>query len=1118
MNETAARRLAELLGLNEEQFRAAADCEHDVLVSAGAGTGKTRVLVARYVFLLLLGGYRPAQIATITFTNKAAREMRERIGGALVALGEEFPTAAAALAELDLAPIQTIHAFCLRLIREEPLSGGVVPGSDVLEEGAAKILLGAACEDALATALNRLPAMEGLDELLSCFGRRRLLNLLAEVHEAARVKGIDLAAVGAEEAGENPAQVGEELLRFWDALTGLPAEELPAGTKKALALLVRRKDDLAALVRRGEEDPLFLKELESLLGSLRAPACRGLVEEGKLLLGRLRRSLAMAKAARIGPVFCALLRLAGEAYEAEKRRRGAVDFADLEIFARKLLKQEDVRHRLRARYPVLLIDEFQDTNPLQWAIVEAFWQGPDGARLFVVGDVKQSIYRFRGAAVHLMHELRRELEAGGGHVYTLQENYRCLPPLASFVNHVAGRLLGEEMVYEPLLPRRNAPEAGPRVEVLLVPGEELDRESEAALIVERIFRLCGGEEKIVVDGAEPRPPRPGEMALLFRAATDIDLYEKALHRAGIPTRNLVGKGLFSSSEVADLLALLAVVEKATDGVALAAALRSPLFGVSDAGLYLLARENGLVHGFFTVDPLPAELGEDAPRLAKAREIIGRLRQKKHLLRLDDLLAEAMTATEARSLQAVFPDYRQRLANLERLLELARDYARLGRGEIGEFLAYIKAMERLEVGEGEAPTAGGEEAVTLLTVHRAKGLEFPVVFLPDLGRTLNPRGAAVLVAEDGRLGFRFGAKNDGLATPLWDELDGRAAREEEAEAKRLLYVAMTRARDYLILVGSGTSRGGNWLSWLKETVPLPAESARIVYPGGEAVVRFCVPGTLPALSRSPLAGRYPAVRKGESLGVLPGSTPGGPPGFRPRPEMPVVTVSGWLAFRSCPRRFYLRYLLQVPEWRPNPAEEEPEIKGALLGIIVHARAAAMARAGDGETHVGSEEVTNLLANYRRSESFVALATARRVFTEYGLALTFPSGVISGIADLVWLDKEGRPCLADLKTHRLGDRPEEWLLTLHALQVRGYALALRRLFGRPVARVRLEYLRPGYGVEVPCEDASLDELEGELGEFLRFLAGSPGFGAFVARPRIPCRWCGYHGISCGAEEGE
>ncbi|MGQ9778621.1 MAG: UvrD-helicase domain-containing protein [Bacillota bacterium] len=1112
----SARMLAELLGLNEEQFRAASDCDHDVLVSAGAGTGKTRVLTARYLFLLLLYGYRPAQIAAITFTNKAALEMRERIRRTLISLGEAFPAAAAAVAELDLAPIQTIHAFCLRLGREEPLAGGVVPGTTVLEEGAAKILLRAACEDALAEALSRLPATAGLDELLRSFGRRRLLDLLGEVYEASRVQGLDVAAVWTEEAAESPVRVGEDLLRFWDTLATLPADELPAGTRKALATLRRLKDDLADFVRRGEEEPLFLKELEGLLGSLRAAACRSLAEEGKLLLGRFRRSLAVAKAARIGPAFGQLLRAVGEAYEAEKRRRGAVDFADLELFAKKLLAQEEVRRRLRARYPVLLIDEFQDTNPLQWAIVEAFWRGPDGARLFVVGDAKQSIYRFRGAEVRLMKMLRQELEAGGGRVYALQENYRCLPALAAFVNHVAGRLLGEDMVYEPLLPQRVAPDAGPRVEILLVPGDELDREAEAALVAERIVRMLAEEEKIVVDEEGPRAPRPGEMALLFRAATDIDLYEKALRRAGVPARSLVGKGLFSCAEVADLLALLAVVEKATDGVSLATALRSPLFGVSDAGLYLLARKDGLINGFFAFEPLPAELGDDAPRLAEAREVIRRLREKRHLLRLDGLLEEAMAATDYRSVQAAFPDYRQRLANLERLFELAREYARLGRGEIGEFLAYIKAMERLEVGEGEAPSAGSEEAVTLLTVHRAKGLEFPVVFLPDLGRTLNARSAAILVAEDGRLGFRFGAKNDGMTTPLWDELDGRAAREEEAEAKRLLYVAMTRARDYLVLVGSGAPKGGNWLSWLKETVPLPEEAARIAYPGGEAVIHRRAPGLPGFFSRPTLAERYPALKRGEPLGLPSGPAPAEPLGFLPRPETPVLAVSGWLAFRSCPRRFYLRYLLKVPEWQETPAEEGEEVKGALLGSLVHARAAEMALSGIEEAPGGPEEVKKLLANYRRSESFVALAEARRVWTEYELAMAFPSGVVSGIADLVWLDEEGRPCLADLKTHRL-DRPGEWLLGLHSLQIRVYALGLRRLFGRPVARARLEYLWPGCGVEVACEAERLDELEAELEEFLRFLSGSPGFAAFVARPGEACRWCGYREVTCAAEGG-
>ena len=1116
--------LAELLGLNEEQLRAAADCGHEVLVSAGAGTGKTRVLTARYLFLVAVHGYRPAQIAAITFTNKAALEMRERIRRTLASLAERFPSAAETAAELGLAPIQTIHSFCLRLMREEPMAAGLAPGFAVLEEGEARLLLREACEEALADGLARLPEPPGLRELLRSFGRRRLLGLMLETHEAFRTHGLDPAAAQGEEGiAESPAVAGGALLQWWEELGAVEEAGLPEGTRKALAELRNLGGDLAAAIARADADDPVLGEVENLLGGLRAGSCRSLAEEGRERLARFFTALAAAKAARIRPAFLELLRAAGASYEAAKRRRGAVDFADLELSARRLLAGEEVRRRLRSRYPILLIDEFQDTNPLQWAIIEAFWRGPGGSRLFVVGDLKQSIYRFRGAEVRIMASLRRELENGGGRVYALQENYRCLPPLAAFVNHVSGRLLGEYMVYEPLLPKRAEADQRPRVEALLVPGANLDREAEASLVAERITGILSGRERLVLGEDGPRPPEPGEIALLFRAATDMGLYERALRAAGIPYRVLAGGGFFHRQEVADLLGLLAAVEDAGDGTALAAALRSPLFGLSDAGLYLLAREAGLVAGFLAADPPPEGLGEDGPRLEKARAVIGRLRERRHLLGLDGLLEEAMAATDYRAVQSAFPDYRQRLANLENLLELARGYARLGRGEIGDFLSYLEAMERLEIREGEVSAAGGREAVTLLTVHRAKGLEFPVVFLPDLGRTVNGRRPEVLVDEEGRIGFRFGAKAEGKATPIWREIDERIGIEEEAEAKRLLYVAMTRARDYLVLVGSGRRGGKNWLAWLAETVPLPEEGERVLYPGGELVLRRSPAAAPPILAPRTPAARYPGIKRGESLGLPVGTkaVPAPLPFHRSKP--PALTVSAVLDLRACPRRFYLRYVLGLPEWRSMEAGGG-EGGGPVLGSLVHALAAELAASGEGAAAraasgrqglVEDEAVERLLANYARAESMAALSRARRVWTEYEFALALPSGVLSGAADLVWLDEEGRPCLADLKTNRL-DRPGGWLLAEHSLQVQLYALALRRLFGGPVARAKIEYLWPGVGVEVPCDSERLDGLEVELDGLLRFLAGSPGFADFPARPGEACRWCGYRGVTCAPGE--
>ncbi|MGE5598597.1 MAG: PD-(D/E)XK nuclease family protein, partial [Bacteroidota bacterium] len=443
---------------------------------------------------------------------------------------------------------------------------------------------------------------------------------------------------------------------------------------------------------------------------------------------------------------------------------------------------------------------------------------------------------------------------------------------------------------------------------------------------------------------------------------------------------------------------------------------------------------------------------------------------------------------------------------------------LGRGELGEFLDYLAALEGLAVREGEVPLAGADDAVLLLTVHRAKGLEFPVVFLPDLGRALASHSPTLLVAEDGRAGLRFGSRQEGKASPVWCELDDHEDEEGVAEAKRLLYVALTRARDRLILVGSGAGRGRSWLGWLQETIPLPSAGGTAAYPGGTVrVVRPeeflsappepAGPGTrfdLPVRTEAAAAreARPAPLRRAPGAGAA-------------------LTVSGALLLRACPRRFHLRHVLGLPERSPGGGGSAGG--GSALGTLVHALAAA--GAGEAETAAALEtarrdlppgadrDLERLVAHYRRAESCRALAEAAHVWTEYEFQLALEGGRLAGACDLVWLDAEGAAHLADLKTNRVAV-PGGELLAEHAFQVRLYGLALRRLFARLDRRARLEYLWPGVGVDVPLGEEHLAQTEAELVSLLRQAAAGRSYGEFPPRPGASCRRCGYREGICDA----
>ena len=348
--------VAELLGLNTEQTRAVADCDHDVLVSAGAGTGKTRVLVARYLTLLLERGYRPAQVAAITFTNKAAAEMRERIRQGLGTLAGSFPAATELIPELNWAPIQTIHSFCGQLLRRDPLAAGVEPGFGVLEEGEAGLMLEEACAGALAAALSTDPEPDGLREIIVAYGRQRLLRLMAQTHQAFRQWGLSPAARGV--MAENDAldldEAQRALLDWWDELLSraVPGDLAP-GTRAAVAeirLLSREFREAVPRIAAGQEDPV-LGEVGGLLGNLRAGEFKNFAAAGREVLTAFAEALTAARAALVRPIFLSLAEAAAAEYDGAKRRRAVLDFADLEIKARDLLAERERYARSRSATP-----------------------------------------------------------------------------------------------------------------------------------------------------------------------------------------------------------------------------------------------------------------------------------------------------------------------------------------------------------------------------------------------------------------------------------------------------------------------------------------------------------------------------------------------------------------------------------------------------------------------------------------------------------------------------------------------------------------------------------------------------------------------------------------------
>lgn len=1178
----------------QAQGRAIQTTERNLILRAGAGTGKTLVLVEHFLFLLKQRLATPTEVAAITYTEKAANELKVRLRqGALqrersAATVEERRYWRRCRLDVERACIGTFHAFCARLLRERALRAGLDPNFAVLEEAAALILRRRAVQETLPGWVEQ-QGETALAELLGAFEFRRLEDLLTimlqrpEVCESAALR-----------FGE---QDPEEMRRWWEdrrqriqkqILQALvndprwqaclqelsqyqaadPDDKAEQNRKRILALapgVLTAEDPGATLLRLREacnrrvgsgknwsEDDLHrvkelfrilrdevLKEQQDALSSVQPTGLEERAALGLRALGRLYLALR-------------------DRYRRLKDEEGALDFDDLLLRARDLLRDDRlVRSYYQRHLRYLLVDEFQDNAQLEREIL--FFLAEGGARaakwdqvelvpgkLFIVGDDKQSIYRFRGADVTVFNDTAHRL-ASPHRDDTLQESFRSTPALIEFLNALFSSVMGEAERAElfqsrhlPLVAHRG-PVPGargvggePAVEVLAVPvegGETLHqaREREARALAARLGQLTDNVPVVVDDETgDLRPARLSEVAVLLRALSEVELYERALREAGLPYYLIGGTEYYQRAEVRAVVSALRAALSPADETALAGWLRSPMCGLSDEALWLLAREDGLRRGLERAVELLSEHPE-APRALRAREVLVGLRSEVGRLSVSEVLEHLFSRTGyLATVQASFAGRQQR-ANLEQLLELARGLEGSGRVSLREF---VQLMEELAVrGPREEPAATIEEAgeaIRLMTIHQAKGLEFPIVCVADLGRGQGGRRRPLLI--HGELGFAAklktwgedGDENGSAGESLpWRLLRWQEGVETEAESERLLYVAATRARDYLVLSGpwyepSDRRVARGWMGWVRaglpEDVPLPepGEEATVPFHGvnvrlrqgvrtdeaGAALRRRSAQGwekltkELPTLAAD--RKRVQALRDQLApLSVAPGS----------RESVPASALAD---FARCPYYFYLKDVVGMPEAVLQGQGDAPR-GGPLLGQVVHEVLKEFPARSDQELlhRVGEvcqqmaggsapndlrKQATALVGRWLAGPLAAEVRGARRWRTELPFACRVGEQLVEGRIDLLWEGSDGRLCLLDYKTDRVDEQGAHRHGEYLSRQVTVYWLAVTRLLGRRPGRAGLYFLSPN--VEVPLPGPLVeDEVEDQLGNLLKQMDAGP-----------------------------
>ncbi len=1137
-----------------------------VLVSAGAGSGKTRVLTERLI-ARVLEGEDVTRFLVITFTRAAAAELRSRILTELNARAAADPADKRLRRQSALlyrAQIGTIDSFCAALVRENAHLLGIAPSFAVLDEDRAQTMRAKALEDVLDRAYETIEENEGLRLLVDSVGAGRDDSRLAELvlaldsqmqshafpekWAAEKLAGLDTA--GLTDAGQTPwgryllddaaaeavyrAAALEDAIAF---MNGPGNEPLAKSYGPAFSELALRFRDAARSAAEGwDKTRRILSQPAPRLNAVRGfsdeaakDRVKSVWDGAKKSLEKLRRDLAgdsasllAGTAASRGPL-TALMDLVWalqREYALRKRRADACDFADVEHFCVRLLCDEvggptDLARTVSGRFAEVMVDEYQDVNAVQELIFRRV--SGEGENLFMVGDVKQSIYRFRLAEPAIFNAKYEAFgRPGQGERVLLRENFRSRAAVLDACNGTFSRIMSRQLgdvTYDEdaaLIPGASYPPEGEVKPELCILDSDAAAEGdetpdkvrlEARYVAGRIRAMVEGRERISDGAGGTRPVRYGDIALLLRTpGTTGGAFRRALTEAGVPVNARQGGAFFAQPEVSFALSMLSVVDNPRQDVPLVAALRGLPFGFTPDELTAVrAAARGELW-----DALCVRARTDA-RCGQFVELVKELRSYAREEATDSLLRRLYDRTELMTVCGVMTDAGRRTADLMQLYEYARRFEQGGGRGLFRFVGWLRELEQRGL---EPPAPAGGDAVQLMSIHKSKGLEFPVVFLADQSHGWNARGGAqVLCHSRLGLGMRMTDTVRAVQWPTlpWRAIDRLSRREELSEQERVLYVAMTRAKERLIITCvqrsaaeklaacGGAAQGpidprallsarsaADWLlaaagadggRTMRTSVVAPDQAA--AEPGAPVRERPAPDEALTEEIGRRLAWRYPY----EAAVALPS-------------KLTATAVSEMAAGGADPEAAELPRPMPVTDRlrRPDFGRDARPLTGPERGVAAHlvmqhidlektgseadvrAEIARLERMGFLEPRqAAAVDPADILAFFR-SELGTRLRGAEKVIREFRFSLLCPAEqwypqapageqvLLQGVVDCC-IREAGALTVIDFKTD---GRVEPGR---YDGQLRAYAAALERIYETPVKEAALWYLRLRQAVPVP-----------------------------------------------------
>ncbi len=1129
------------------------DLDSTLVVEAAAGTGKTTALVSRILSIVSTGRGELSRIVAVTFTEKAAGELKLRLRGEI----EKARTAARArndeevkkrldngLAQLEEAHVGTIHGFCADLLKQRPLQAGVDPLFEVATEEEKERLYRRVFDRWLQEKLSDPPP-----------GVRRILRR-PQVWDEGPVDGLYKAGFELLDVRDFPTR--------WQIRPFDRESEIDALVERAVSLaekgarasndndyLFQDLKELLALVQdlKGQEQVSGRRDYDALehrLGSLklgkrkgRGPFAEGIARESlqaerDALAEDLASFQKRSRADLTAHLQNELQELVGR-YEVLKSKRGRLDFLDLLARARDLLKgNAEVRRELQSSFTHIFVDEFQDTDPLQVEILlllasadpdEDDWREitPVPGKLFLVADPKQSIYRFRRADVSLYQRVKKHLVRGGARQAYLTVSFRSVPAIQDLVNSAMSDAMkptaeNHQADYVPLYAHRAKSEGQPAVVALPVPRPYGDWDKVVFYAIQRseppavasFVRWLLEESpahgwRVSSRGSESRPVAPSDVCLLFRRFQSFGRsvtqpYVDALSGLDIPHVLVGGKGFHQREEIDAMRVALAAVERPDDELSVFSTLRGPLFSMGDESLFLFRARHGALHPFRAIRG--SLEGDDDASIRAALDVLASLHRDRNRRPIALTIRELLDRTRAHAGFALWQAGDQVLANILRLLQIARTFEESGGLSFRGFVDHLDSLSEVTDRSEQTMIEDGVEGVRLMTVHKAKGLEFPVVILCEITSPFSS-GASRHVDPDRKLfAIRLAG---GSPWELLEHEDSEAERDR-AESLRLLYVAATRARDLLVVPAvADEPQTKGWVGPLLPSLYPEERTYRFPmvapgcprFPGDDTVIDRpsrapITSGIRPGLHK-PERGHHQVVWWDPSLFENPQATkpglrrymilqpdPAGDPGEGARDYERWLERRARILERGSAPTYRVATVTRLVETEKQVVEGASAVRvaevegrdllrpgGKRFGALVHeVLARASLEAAPPDIAALAESLGRIFGNpdeeRKAAASAVAVAlshpllesarAAAQVFRETPLVYREPEGrLVEGVPDLVFRDEGSEWTLVDFKTDLRLDIAE----SAHRSQVALYGLALEQATGIP-ARGWLLYI--------------------------------------------------------------